>query len=572
MIKIKKIKFNKHHLLSGITLDFTIHTNQIANSIIICGENGTGKTSIMEIISSALGQHNIHRDPFDIDITAIQEEEDCTKNKITIGTRSGSSLTEKEFIINAKKETQESDITKTLISPTNAHIYILSPNILNYHNNNYFYSRQAHTTSHNTSTKKEIGEMSSKLLFDQAAKYWQDIKTHICSYIIECSDKKNEIFDYPRKDQASELQKLNLFKINNIIEKFIKIKIDELPIKDRNNIIEPQVYNVKTQTKYLLDKLSIGEKHIISQIITYCKASRDIFIIDEPEYSLHPYMQSKLLTMYHDLSKIDNKCKQFIISTHSIPVLYNTSDNTKIINLSYNKSGKLSANNSSPTAKKVSKESLRFDQITTQYICQPYLDFIEENIQNKIILVEGESDSKIITHFLKEIKNETNFVVKDCRSASQLQSILNHPQLNQNTEIYAFFDTDSEGFERLSGLKKHWKWNKLKTLKEYKKLKSSLLPLNQNLLNQILIDPLKKDLGFSNISEYCHQPIELLFFGIKDNWDIKYFKKKTIFKNLEIVQCIGRSKKSLINKILKEKNAKVFKNLERIHQIIFFNS
>ena len=45
---IKKIKWKDHNILGNLELDFTKEDGTIYNTIVIAGENGTGKTTILE--------------------------------------------------------------------------------------------------------------------------------------------------------------------------------------------------------------------------------------------------------------------------------------------------------------------------------------------------------------------------------------------------------------------------------------------------------------------------------------------------------------------------------------------
>jgi predicted ATPase len=69
--------------------------------------------------------------------------------------------------------------------------------------------------------------------------------------------------------------------------------------------------------EFQIDKLSTGEKTLLSKILyIYFKDYKDkIILIDEPELSLHPSWQNKILSVYEKLAK-QNNC-QIIIATHS---------------------------------------------------------------------------------------------------------------------------------------------------------------------------------------------------------------------------------------------------------------
>ena len=59
MIKIKSIKFQKYPVLGNLCLDFCDKNGNPADTIIIAGENGKGKTTILNEIEKILKyQHN----------------------------------------------------------------------------------------------------------------------------------------------------------------------------------------------------------------------------------------------------------------------------------------------------------------------------------------------------------------------------------------------------------------------------------------------------------------------------------------------------------------------------------
>src|SRR5215212_1263162 len=49
-MKIKKLKFENHPVLADLELNFTDKTEKSVDTIILAGENGTGKTVILETI------------------------------------------------------------------------------------------------------------------------------------------------------------------------------------------------------------------------------------------------------------------------------------------------------------------------------------------------------------------------------------------------------------------------------------------------------------------------------------------------------------------------------------------
>ena len=69
--------------------------------------------------------------------------------------------------------------------------------------------------------------------------------------------------------------------------------------------------------KFSIDELSTGEKTLMSKVLyLYLEDIKDkVILIDEPELSLHPSWQNKVLKIYENFAK-QNNC-QIIIATHS---------------------------------------------------------------------------------------------------------------------------------------------------------------------------------------------------------------------------------------------------------------
>lgn len=50
MLKIKKVKFNQHPILGDAEFDFCDESGRAANMVIIAGENGVGKSKLIEAL------------------------------------------------------------------------------------------------------------------------------------------------------------------------------------------------------------------------------------------------------------------------------------------------------------------------------------------------------------------------------------------------------------------------------------------------------------------------------------------------------------------------------------------
>ncbi len=75
--------------------------------------------------------------------------------------------------------------------------------------------------------------------------------------------------------------------------------------------------NIENRTLFTIDELSTGEKTLLSKILyLYFQDYKDkVILIDEPELSLHPSWQNKVLKIYENFA-LKNSC-QIILATHS---------------------------------------------------------------------------------------------------------------------------------------------------------------------------------------------------------------------------------------------------------------
>ena len=58
-MKLRKIKWSNHPVLGNLELDFTNQTENACDTIVIAGENGLGKTTILETIYQFLREGTI---------------------------------------------------------------------------------------------------------------------------------------------------------------------------------------------------------------------------------------------------------------------------------------------------------------------------------------------------------------------------------------------------------------------------------------------------------------------------------------------------------------------------------
>jgi len=109
-------------------------------------------------------------------------------------------------------------------------------------------------------------------------------------------------------------------KIGNIIDDFFENMDINLILTDVNDIDkndEKVIFKNKSGDTFEIENLSTGQKTLLSKILYlhFNKIKDKVILIDEPELSLHPAWQNRVLKLYENFAK-ENNC-QIIIATHS---------------------------------------------------------------------------------------------------------------------------------------------------------------------------------------------------------------------------------------------------------------
>jgi len=151
----------------------------------------------------------------------------------------------------------------------------------------------------------EKNGVNSEIIYLQTYTNLDDIKTFLPKYIESMVyDKGIAPFDAYKEVR----------KYINIIFKDLDTQIEFDSRDGEGNLF---FRNKKGREKFSIDKLSTGEKILMSKVLyLYLEdINNKVILIDEPELSLHPSWQNKVLKIYENFAK-QNNC-QIIIATHS---------------------------------------------------------------------------------------------------------------------------------------------------------------------------------------------------------------------------------------------------------------
>lgn len=310
---IRKIKWNNHDILGNLELDFTKPDGSIYNTIVLAGENGTGKTTILETLSTFLNLGSI--EAFDyinyvvdgMPYTIIQTAD-----------------VNPEFGFHVRKN--ESDgTTQTIRTNRNSNRQLIDSDLSDLRHYGFSYSK----ARSGFSTQKVKSTTTRQL---DSEKYENDSNndfTSVKQLIVDIDAQDNS--EWMRITKAGMQTPFTTFKQTSKMYRFEKafneffgtIKFKGV---DNTNPEEIKILFEKHGKEISVDSLSTGEKQIVFRGAHLLKninsMSGGIALIDEPELSMHPKWQQKVLRYYRSLfNKNGSQDAQIIIATHSEYVL-----------------------------------------------------------------------------------------------------------------------------------------------------------------------------------------------------------------------------------------------------------
>lgn len=373
---IRKIKWKNHNILGNLELDFTKLDGSIYNTIVLAGENGSGKTTILVTLSSFLNLGSI--EPFDY------INYDVNDTRLTVMQMADVNQSRIGFHI---RKNESSGLTETILSNEYNNLQLIEEDILDLRHYGFAYSKAR--SGFNTG---EIKSTTTKQL--DSGKYSDDSNgdfTSIKQLIVDidsqdkskwweiCERNKNNIITL---DMFEKTSKISRFK-NAFNEFFENLKFKKI---NNENPDEIKICFEKHGKEIYIDDLSTGEKQIVFRGTHLLKninnMSGGIVLIDEPELSMHPRWQQKILKYYR---KLFNNT-QLIIATHSEYVLRSALEDKKnILVIVLNddngviKSNKIVAPIVLPTITSAETNYLAFGINSTDYHIQLY-----GYLQNKI--------------------------------------------------------------------------------------------------------------------------------------------------------------------------------------------
>ena len=373
---IRRIKWNNYNALGSLFLDFTKEDGTVYDTIILAGENGTGKTTILETLANFLNLGSLtpfeyieymvgntpykitpHLDPRYRTIDGFHVRENLQDNSRK-DIRSGKSNNEDQI-----KEDSE-DLRH--------YGFVYSKARSGFKTNQV----KSITTQQIDSQKREVDE--------------QDDFTRIKQMLVDIAQQDDANWRIESEQGGLNDQKYNEFitqrskgyrftkAFNNFFEDIQYKKVDN------NNPTEKPILFEKHGQNINVDQLSTGEKQIVFRgahlLRNLNSINGGIVLIDEPELSMHPKWQEKILAYYRGLFTVNSvQSVQLIIATHSEYIIRSAledSDNILIIVLSDDNgtitSKKITAPNVLPYISAAETNYIAFNILSIDYHIELY--------------------------------------------------------------------------------------------------------------------------------------------------------------------------------------------------------
>ena len=287
-MKIKNLHIKEFKGLRDISINFEKNDKPL-DLVVLAGSNGSGKTRILESILRYFQDHlNYKQNNIEAGIFYEEKEKNCISNFQSFFyelesfsyCEANDPLREKHIEIKNKLDI----LPKVIYVPTEI---------------NFQKMNTASTTL--VQEYKFINIVNTNLI--------KDIPSYIATKMISAMLKN-------KNEKVGDVQKKVFNEINEIFENLsIDVKVEDISQDGRNITL----FTNSSGDEFDINELSSGEKQLFLRTlaIKMLNPENSIILIDEPELSLHPKWQQRIVDVYRKIGKNN----QVIIATHSPHIL-----------------------------------------------------------------------------------------------------------------------------------------------------------------------------------------------------------------------------------------------------------
>ena len=427
-MKIKTVKWTNHPILGNLVLDLINPSTSLPyETIIFAGENGAGKTTILESISKFL---NIGSFEF------FEEIEYIIDRKIYKAVQPSNQTTIKDFF-----DIIDDQGTRTSIhSNRNNNKQSIETNLLDIRHYGCVFSKARADYKTN-----QISYATTKQLdIDKYDIDNEDDFTSLKQLIVDVHNQDNSDYAEVNKNLGS-LPKTwdefyptsKTFRFKNAFDTFfVDLTFDKVIDKNSEKVIQFK----KNNRSISIDNLSTGEKQIVFRGIYLLRNNQQLkssaIMIDEPELSLHPKWQQNILKYYKNLFTDSGiQTAQLFIATHSEYVIKDAlqqQEKTLVIilkdNLGVIENHNIIAPSTLPSITSAETNFLAFNVVSNDYHIELY-GFLQQK-ENKLTIkscdefIKNHLEYNSTLHSKPSSFNTTNYETL----STYIRNAIDHPE------------------------------------------------------------------------------------------------------------------------------------------------
>ncbi len=336
-MEIASLKLQNHPILHDLELNFCDENGKPYKNIVFAGENGTGKTALLNLLHNITAQmHNflLTRPSFDFEIKCILTSKEFDLVKSFLGEPRVSivrNLDNKTFVLQYKHTEDDSYNNYVVYLSGEKHPY---PAIMNRVSSVFHSIHSKVGMNFETQAIRSITASQIDSLEDLGPRHTnKDIAMLFKQLLIDISVQDNQYLSdwidvHDGCVPPNEVKHVKLSRFTDAFNKMFQSINFHGIVADGN---QQQVMFMKNGKQVRLEELSSGEKQIVFRGGFLLKnmgvLDGSIVLIDEPEISMHPRWQSKIFSFYSDLFKTETEQKsQIFFATHSEYVLKDAMD------------------------------------------------------------------------------------------------------------------------------------------------------------------------------------------------------------------------------------------------------
>jgi ABC-type Mn2+/Zn2+ transport system ATPase subunit len=453
-MKIASLSIQSHPVLDNIAIDFRDSTGEAFDIVIIAGSNGTGKTAILELIAN-LFQRDLSpgfgKITSELEFNADEKLEvqgvipysleGVSKFEITWNSHINNNWSAYHFIFSYENGERVEFVPEIYDAKfSNLLKVAFSEVAIDFVNTRVDAVRASQLDSDDGTVLRSGGDLGK-----QIAQLLVDIR----------ATDNEELANWSRENPGlpipDEVRDVRMRRFTQAFEfMFPSKRLESILGEDGRQVIKFSEFGKKSN----LEQLSTGEKQIVFRagflLKNRSRLKNAILLIDEPELSLHPDWQEKIVGFYSKILADENGMHpQIFIATHS-PFIVHGTPNSRVVILERNAaSGAIQEMSIPQYADTTAKKAVHAFSMNS---------LIKGSAHRLIVACEGASDCQILEHAWSNLRPGVPqpFEPRSLLGAKNINIMLNDQTLASklgDKRLVAIFDFDS-AFDHWNGV---WK-------------------------------------------------------------------------------------------------------------------